>query len=60
MKTLDMEYIETPIDPLRTSEHYSSIGIDDRLLSDKLDTFLRTRKVHPFSKFFVRIKQRYY
>lgn len=56
MKTLDMKYIETPIDPLRTSEYHNSVGIDEHLLSDKLDAFLRSRKVHPFLRFFIRIK----
>lgn len=57
MKTLNMEYIETPITPSGRSK---SSGIDEHLLSDKLDAFLRTRRTQPFTKFFVRIKQRYY
>lgn len=50
MKNLDMEYIETPISPLKTSDPLRLNGTTERLLSDKLDTFLRTRRTQPFTK----------
>lgn len=57
MKTIDMDYIETPISPPNPSP---STGIDESLLSDKLNTFLNSKKTQPFSKFLARIKRRYY
>lgn len=50
MKTLNMEYIETPISPLKTSDPLQLNGTTERLLSAKLDTFLRTRRTQPFTR----------
>jgi len=54
MKIVDMQYIETPISP---SSNSRSSGIDERLLSDKLDIFLRSRKVRHFSKLLKRLTE---
>jgi len=54
MKTLNMEYIETPIAPSGRSK---SSGIDEHLLSARLDTFLRTRKTEPFTKLLKRLME---
>lgn len=45
------QYLETPI---KTSDPSSYSGITETTLLKKLDTFTRTRKVRPYSAFFLR------